>query len=207
MKNIVLALAMCLALNSCKDNPVSKKINETKEGITNASKAVKELNKIQEGITELQEVEPLTNDDLKAWLPNNVKGLKRIAFKAGQMAVMQIASIEATYANDDKSKTFKIEVIDGAGTMGATATAGMRMLFSQDFEEEDEYKTRRTTERNGVKAIEEYRKSKSDIEEVNSRSTIELMQDERFYIKATGTNMSIDDTWDAIEDMGLEDLI
>lgn len=198
---------MCVVLGACKDNPVSKKINETKDGITNASKAVKELNKLQEGLTELQETTPLTNDDLKAWLPDNVAGMKRIAYKAGQMAMMQIASIEATYANEDKSKTFKVEVMDGAGALGATATAGMRMLFSQDFEEEDEYKTRRTTKRDGVKAIEEYRKSDSADEEVNSRSTIEFMQDERFYIKVTANNMSIDDTWGAIDDLNIDDLL
>ena len=98
-------------------------------------------------------------------------------------------------------------MIDGAGALGATATAGMRMLFSQDFEEEDEYKTKRTTKRKGIKAIEEYRKSKSEDKELNSRSTIEFMQEERFYIKATGTNMNIDDTWDAIDDLDVDDLI
>jgi hypothetical protein len=207
MKKIVLVFVVCFTLVACKDNPVNKKIQETTEGLSNVNKAVKELNKMQEGVTELQETTPLTNDDLKAWLPDNVKGMKRIAYKAGQMAVMQIASIEATYANEDKSKTFKVEVIDGAGALGATATAGMRMLFSQDFEEEDEYKTKRTTKRKGIKAIEEYRKSKSEDKELNSRSTIEFMQEERFYIKATGTNMNIDDTWDAIDDLDVDDLI
>jgi hypothetical protein len=207
MKKIVLVFVVCFTLVACKDNPVNKKIQETTEGLSNVNKAVKELNKMQEGVTELQETTPLTNDDLKAWLPDNVKGMKRIAYKAGQMAVMQIASIEATYANEDKSKTFKVEVIDGAGALGATAAAGMRMLFSQDFEEEDEYKTKRTTKRKGIKAIEEYRKSKSEDKELNSRSTIEFMQEERFYIKATGTNMNIDDTWDAIDDLDVDDLI
>ena len=207
MKKIVLVFVVCFTLVACKDNPVNKKIQETTEGLSNVNKAVKELNKMQEGVTELQETTPLTNDDLKAWLPDNVKGMKRIAYKAGQMAVMQIASIEATYANEDKSKTFKVEVIDGAGALGATATAGMRMLFSQDFEEEDEYKTKRTTKRKGIKAIEEYRKSKSEDKELNSRSTIEFMQEEQFYIKATGTNMNIDDTWDAIDDLDVDDLI
>ena len=191
MKKVVLAL-LVLALFACKDNSVSKKIKETKENVSNTNKVVKEMNKIQEDIKTLQDTEPLTNDELKTWLPDEIDGMKRIAYKAGQMGMVQIASVEATYANEDKSKTFKVEIIDGAGTMGASAVAGIRMLFSQDFEEEDEYKSRRTTKRDGNKVIEEYRKS-------NNSSVIDFLKDERFYIKGTGTNMGLDETWDAIE--------
>jgi len=198
MKKLLLILAVCAAFTAC-ENPVSKKIKEAKENVSNATKAVKEMTDIQEDIQELQSVEPLTNDEMKAWLPDEINGMKRTAYKAGQMSFMKIASIEATYTSEDKSTKFKIEVIDGAGQLGATATAGMRMLFSQDFEEEDEYKTRRTIKKNGVKAIEEYRKN-------NNKSTIEFMQDDRFYMKATGTGMNIDETWDAIDELDADDL-
>lgn len=154
---------------------------------------------MQDDILKLQEVEPLTNEELKAWLPDNINGMKRIAYKAGQMGMVQIASIEATYATEDKSQKFKIELIDGAGQMGTAATAAMRLMFSQDFEEESEYKTRRSVTNNGVKAIEEYRKN-------NNNSSIEFMKNDRFYIKATGTNMNLDETWDAIEELEAEDL-
>ena len=73
------------------------------------------------------------------------------------------------------------------------------MMFSQDFEEENEYKTRRTVKRDGNKAIEEYKKN-------NNSSNIQLMENGRFYIKANGTNMDIDETWDAIEELDLDDL-
>jgi len=175
MKSIFLAALAVLLLVAC-DNPVSKKIKETKEQVTNSTKAVKEVTNMQDDILELQEMEPLTNEELKSWLPDEVMGMKRIGFKAGQMGIVQIASVEATYANEDKSKKFKIEVIDGAGAMGATATAAMRMLLSQEFEEETEYKTRRTVTKKGMKAIEEYRKE-------HNNSTIEFMRDKRFYMR------------------------
>ncbi len=198
MKKIILAICAIAVLFAC-DNPVSKKIKETKEQVSNTNKVVKEMNKIQDDIKELQETEPLTNAELKAWLPDEINGMKRIAYKAGHLGMMQISSLEATYANEDKSKKFKIEVIDGAGAMGANATAAFRLLFSQDFEEETEYKTRRTTTKNGVKAIEEFQKN-------NNRSTIEFMKDERFYMKATGTNMDIEETWDGIDELDPDDL-
>lgn len=200
MKKILLAICALAICYSCKDNPVSKKIKETRDNVSNTTKAVKEMNKMGDDIKELQKMEPLTNEEFKEWLPDEVDGMKRIAYKAGQASYMKIASIEATYANEDKSKKFKFQVIDGAGQMGASATAGMRMVLLQDFEEEDEYKTRRTVKKNGNKAIEEYKKN-------NNNSEIQLMEDGRFYIRANGTNMDIDETWDAIDELDLDDLV
>ncbi|MEM7086406.1 MAG: hypothetical protein AAF489_09500 [Bacteroidota bacterium] len=198
MKKFIIAILTLAVFTAC-ENPVTKKIKETKETVSNTKEAMKEMNNMQDDIKELQQVTPLTNDELKAWLPDEINGMKRIAYKAGQGSFMQIAMIEATYANEDKSKKFKIEVMDGAGEVGATATAGMRILFSQDFEEEDEYKTRRTVKKDGMKAIEEYRKN-------NNRSTIQFFKGNRFYMNASGTNMDIDETWDAIDELDMEDL-
>lgn len=198
MKKTLLLICCFAFLMSC-DNPVSKKIKETKENVKNTTNAVKELKKIGEEMETLRDVEPLTNEELKNWLPDEVDGMKRIAFKAGQGSYLQIAMIEATYANEDKSRKFKIEVMDGAGETGAAATAGVRMLFSQEFEEEDEYKYRKTVTKNGLKAIEEYRKN-------NNKSDIQLFYDNRFFVKATGTNMDVDETWDAIEELDIDEL-
>lgn len=198
MKKLLLILAVCVAFTAC-ENPVSKKIKEVKRNVSNTTKAVKEMKNMQEEIEELQKIEPLTNEELKAWLPDEINGMKRTGYKAGQTAFLKIAQIEGTYQNEDRTKKFKIQVIDGAGEMGAAATAGFRIIFSQDFEEEDEYKSRRTVTKNGVKAIEEYRKN-------NNNSEIQFMQNDRFYIVAKGTNMDIDETWDAIEELDTEDL-
>lgn len=198
MKNILIAVFALATLVAC-ENPVSKKIKETKENVSNTKEAFKELNTMQDDIKELQQVEPLTNEELKDWLPDEVNGMKRTGYKAGQGAYLQLAMIEGTYTSEDKSKKFKIEVMDGAGEVGATTTAGIRILFSQDFEEEDEYKTRRTVTKDGMKAIEEYRKN-------NNRSTVQFFKDNRFYINATGTNMDIEETWEAIDDLDMDDL-
>jgi hypothetical protein len=75
----------------------------------------------------------------------------------------------------------------------------IRMVMSQDFEEENEDGSRKTVTKNGTKAIEEYRAG-------NNNSTIQLMEDNRFYLEAKGTNMDIDETWDAIDEIDLEKL-
>ena len=199
MKKYVLALLVFSVFMSCKDNPVSKKIKETKEAVSNTTNAVEEMTKMQDDIQELQEITPLTNEELKSWLPDEVNGMKRISYKAGQAGMMGIASIEAAYANEDKSKKFTITIIDGAGQVGAAATAGMRMVMSQDFEEETETGSRRTVTKNGTKAIEEYRSG-------NNNSTIQLMEGTRFYLEAKGNNMDLDETWDAVDEIDLDKL-
>src|SRR5690606_6388036 len=199
MKKYILALFVFSAFIACKDNPVSKKIKEAKDNVSNTTNAVKEMDNMQEDIKELQETTPLTNEEFKSWLPDEVDGMKRISYKAGQAGMMNISSVEASYSNEDKSKKFTIHIIDGAGQTGAAATVGMRMLMSQDFEEEDENGSRRTVTKNGKKAIEEYRSG-------NNNSKIQTMEGNRFYMEANGKNMDLDETWDAIDELDLEEL-
>lgn len=198
MKSFVFICTALLTLSSC-NNPITEKIKETKQQVSNTQEAFKEITDLQENIEELQEVVPLTNEELKAWLPDEVNGMKRTGYKAGQGAFMKIAMIEGTFTSEDKSKKFKVEIMDGAGTVGASATAGMRILFSQDFEEEDENKYRKTMTKDGVKAIVEYRKK-------SNNSEIQVFVNDRFFINAKGTNMNVDETWDAIMELDAEDL-
>jgi len=199
MKKYLMALFVLSVIISCKDNPVSKKIKETKQNVSNTTNAVQEMTKMQDDVKDLQEMTPLTNEELKSWLPDEVKGMKRISYKAGQTGMMGISSLEAAYANEDKSKKFSISVIDGAGQMGAAATMGIRMVMSQDFEEEDEYRTRKTVTKNGKKAIEEY-------EIKNNNSEIQYLEGNRFYLQASGKNMDMDETWEAIDKLKLKKL-
>ncbi len=199
MKNLLLIFISLLIFSACKDNPVVKKAKEAKDNVVNTNNIIKESTKMQDDIKKLSETTPLTNDEMKSWLPEDVDGMKRTAFKTGAMGMMNIASVEATYSTEEKDKSFKIEVIDGAGEMGAMSTAGLRMAFSTDFEEEDEFKSRKTVTKNEVKAIEEYDKRRN-------RSVIQLMHGNRFYIKATGENMDIDSLWGFIDDMDVENL-
>lgn len=199
MKKIVIIILSLFLFVGCKDNPVSKKIKETKQSVSNTKNAMEEAKEMQKDIEALKEVTPLTNDELKAWLPDEINGMKRTKFTAGQASFMKIASIEATYESEDKSKKFKIQVLDGAGEMGAAATAGIRILLSQDFEEETESSIKKTVKRNGVKVIEEYNKN-------SNNSSIQFLQDERFFINAQGTDMDLDETWDVIKKLDVEDL-
>jgi len=199
MKNGLLYLCAFMLCIGCIDNPVKEKIKKAKETVSNAKKATDKMQDIQKDMEKLQEMEPLTNEELKAWLPDEINGMKRISYKAGHMSMMQISSIEATYANEDKTKKFKMELLDGAGPTGAATTATFQLMFSQDFEEDSESKIRRTAIRDDIKVMEEYYKKRNN-------STIEQFYAGRFYLKGTGTNMDLNETWKAIRYLEIADL-
>ena len=199
MKKLLLSLFVAGAFLSCKDNPVSRKVKETRETVSNTTNAVKEMTRVQDDLKDLSALTPLTNEELKSWLPDKINGMKRISFKAGEASMMNISSIDATYANEDKSKKFSINIIDGAGETGAMATMGMRMALSQDFEEEDEDKYRKTITRKGQKLIEEYNSA-------TNRTNIKMMGSRRFYLEAKAENMDVEETWKAIDNLDLNKL-
>ena len=67
MKKSLFLIVALLFFVGCKDNPVSKKIKEAKQNVSNTNSAIEELNDMQRDIEELKEITPLTNDELKAW--------------------------------------------------------------------------------------------------------------------------------------------
>ncbi len=199
MKKASVFILSAFLFMACKDNPVVKKAKEAKDNVVNSKNAIQETRNMQDDIKDLSATTPLTNEELKNWLPDNLDGMKRTSYKTGAMGMMNISSLEATYEAEDNSKKFKIEVIDGAGEMGAMATAGMRMALSQDFEEDSASKMRRSTTRDGNKAIEE-------VDKRRSLSNVQFMHEKRFYIKVTGTNMDLEEVWDLLDEMNVEDL-
>lgn len=170
--------------------------NKKEEGVlsqlSNATSAIKSLGDAGKDMEKLQKMTPLTNDQLKAWLPEEINGLKRISYSAGDASAMGLASIDATFANADKSKKIKVAVFDGAGKAGSAMISLLNIQLSQDFDREDEYKIEKTVKHNGTKAIMEFNKRDSTTE-------IHFLQDGRFSIDVTGTHMDAGEVWKAIE--------
>lgn len=211
MKNIVIAICAVALFIGCKDNPVSQKINEVQESVSNATEAASEItekvsnvsnmaegySELEKRMKELSKVPPKTNDELKALLPEQVTGMKRTGYSTGKLNIMNIASINGTYANEDKSKEVSVKIIDGAGESGAVVLSGKYMLFSRDFERESETEMEKSTTHNGTKAVVRYNKT-------NNNSTIQFMQNDRFYVEVDASNMSLEETWEFIEALDLE---
>jgi|GEM_PF-508682 len=201
MKKILIGTFCAALIFSCgKDNPVSKKIEQAKEAkdnISNAGKVIKESQNFQQDIERLSALEPLTNAEFKEWMPEEVNGMKRNSFKAGETAMLQISSAEAGFSDEEKTKRFNLTVTDGAGAMGASAISGLSMSLKMSTEEEDESGYKKTMERNGVRAMEEYR---------NENTKIQLISKGRYWVEATGDNMTPEETWKAVDALKLDKL-
>lgn len=75
-------------------------------------------------IEKLKVMTPLSNEELKAALPETMAGLKRTELSVGDNAMMQISSAEAKYS--EENKRIKLEIMDGAGE---TASAMVSILM------------------------------------------------------------------------------
>lgn len=191
---------MLLLFTSCGDKAkeTRENIKDAKEGIGAFSKMAKEAQKAGKDIQKMAELEPLTSEDFKNWMPDKVGDLNRTGFKNNAMGAMNVASSEATYKNETGDKQIKVTVVDGAGT-GSFAIAGIRMASQMDMEEQDENGYKKTVKYNGGKAMEEYETNRN-------RTELQFLHDERFGVTVDATGMDAKETWALVDELQLKKL-
>ena len=186
---------MMFCLSSCQEE--RNKLKEASESISNASNVVSKAKEAQEESNKLRDIEPLTNAELKNWLPESVDGYKRTGFKVGATSAMNIASIEGTFEKDDTK--VEVKIIDGAGPVGSSIIMGLNMMEGMEIEEENEKRHLKTVTKNGLKARQTYQKKRND-------TKVEFVLDKRFAVEVKSKNMDTDKTWGFIEKLNLNDL-
>ena len=177
-----------------------EKFNKAKENISNATTIVKEAQKVEGRIEKLKNATPLTNDQLKEWLPKNLGDLERTGFKIGQAGMYQVNSVEGTYKKPQSKQKFNISVIDGAGPTGSMLAASYGMFGNLEMEVEDEHKHQQTVENNGIKAQQTYRKKTNNTQLI-------FAYDERFLVTVNTTDLNVDETWRLTQKLNLDDLV
>lgn len=179
---------------------VKEKLSKAKEGVSNATTLVKEVQKVEGRIEKLKNATPLTNKELKEWLPKNLGDLERTGFKVGQAGMYQVNSVEGTYKKTESKQKFNVMVIDGAGPTGSVMSASYGLLGNFEMETEDENKHQQTVTVDGIKAQQTYKKK------ANSTQLMFAYQ-ERFLITVNATDMNAEQTWKMTQKLDLEDLI
>jgi len=188
-------------ITSCKKE-TRDKLKKAKQDVSNVTSVIGNAKEAQEDALKLKDMTPLTNEELKSWLPENLDGMERTGFKVGKAGYIDISSIEGTFkteATDDK-KELKVEVFDGAGPTGSMFMMSVNMVTNMDVEEEDENKHIKTVKKNGVKAHQTYYKKRND-------SKIQFLYEKRLGVIVTARDMDIDETWDAIKKLKLKKLL
>lgn len=188
-------LSISILLVSCLQE-TKEKMKKTTQEIKAATTLVENAQTVQDQAMKLAEKTPLSNEQLKSWLPNTIMGMERSAFKVGNMAFTGAASIKGTYKEEDKQ--FVVEVVDGAGSMGGMVImAGVAARV--DMEEDNEFQHMKTLERNGIQAKQTYYKKQN-------KTQLLFLYDDRFLVEINGDGMGVDETWQAVGKLNLKDL-
>ncbi len=197
MKNTVIVIVALVSFIACKKE-TRDQLKKAKQEVSNATKIISNAKEIQEESAKLKEVTPLTNEELKAWLPEKVADLSRTGFKVGKTGYMNVASIEGTFKAGD-GRELRVEIMDGAGEMGSALMAGMGVASKMEVEEEDESKHLQTVTKNGVKAKQTYYKKRDDTE-------LQFIYSGRFMVMVRTKDAKPGKTWELVEKLNLESL-
>lgn len=204
MKKLMLSAAalvlFCCSKEELKQEAKSGGLSDVVSNVKNYSKINSSVQDVSKNIETLKKMTPLTNEELKALLPEEILGLKRKELSVGDNAMMQLASAEAKYSDGDQKK-IKLEIMDGAGETGSAMVSILMMSFNMNKEKITETGYEKTAEINGNKAI-----IKENSGENYVNSSIQMVAKNRYLITLTGDGISYDDLEKALNQLKLSQL-
>lgn len=186
MKNLFfLLLAFSFFMTACNNNkPKETTVITSKDGkekVTvntgNLKKEVMDIADIQEALSKLT---PLTLEELKAFIPEQILGAAKSNYQA--TSAQGMGSVSAEYKIDEKTK-IKLSIIDCAGSMGAGAYTIYNGMLSFERDTENEYS--KVIEFNGGKAMESCKKKRDEC-------TLDYFTGNRYMVNIKGDNVGMD---------------
>jgi hypothetical protein len=167
MKRIIYFFVAFVFIAACnsnkKDSDLTVTSNDGKEKTKiDLSEAVNTTDDLNKKMEELKKLTPLTTDQLKSLLPEEMLGMKRTNFEAASMGGYSVA--DATYRKDQNDEAYiSVSVVDCAGNSGASYYSAMYWTKMSITKESDDGYTK-TVNWNGSRAIESYDKSRDRYE-------------------------------------------
>jgi hypothetical protein len=186
---------------SCSNNREKGKISiKDEKGKATATfdvKSIEELVKVAEKsgdkAEELKKLTPLSTDQLKAMMPEELMGIKKTSFSADSYS--GASSSTATYKSDD-GKELKLIIYDCAGEAGAGIYA-IRYMTMWNIEHEDDHGYQKTVDFNGQKAVENYVKSSDEY-------SIAFLSNDRFLVTVAGVKTGLNFVKQAANSLNLK---
>lgn len=185
-------------LVACNNNKKPSDITVTsengKEKVTvdtnKMEKASAEMQKMSEG---LQKLPPLTLDQLKAMIPEELMGVKRKDYNA--TATMGTGLATAEYEINDSSNV-KLNIYDCAGPAGVGIYT-MQYLGMMNIQSESDDEYTKSMDFMGGRAFEHCQKSSNDC-------TLTYFAGNRLLVSLEGTHVGIDALKQAAQDLNLK---
>ena len=202
MKKLQIIVLCLLTFTACKKDGPLDKIKKASEGIKNTTKVLDNLEKANDAMLELKDLEPVSNEVLKAWMPEKLKDLKRTEYKIGNAGFVNISTINLQFKSpDDIQKQFKIEIIDGAGT-GSGVIYMYKMIENTNLETENERGYEKIYKRDGISLKESYSKDKYG----NIRTKQEFLVNNRFAVNVKANKIKPDKLWEYMKALNFKTL-
>ena len=182
MKQFILSfMVVASVLSACNNN--KKTVEATSDdGKTTVSADVNQLQQVSEEMRkqseELKNLPPLSLDELKALLPEQIMGAKRANFQATSATGTGLATAEYTI-ND--STELQVSIWDCGGPAGA-GIYSTQYLAMFNFQSESDNEYTKTIDFKGQKAIEH-------CETNSNRCTLTYFTGKRFMVTLEGRNM------------------
>ena len=190
-----------ICMLSCSNNREKGKISiKDEKGKTTATFDVKSIEEIakaaensEDKVEELKKLTPLTSDQLKTMMPEELMGIKRTS--VGASSISGASSGTALYKSED-GKELKLIIYDCAGEAGA-GIYSLRYLTLWSIQYEDENGYQKTVDFNGQKAIENYVKAREEY-------SIAFLSNDRFLVTVEGDKTGLDMVKQAANSLNLK---
>lgn len=175
-------LSIFLASCKSKSEKITVKGDDGSKATIDVSSVTDNAEKMKNRNEELQKLTPLSLDELKALLPEEIMGAKRDNMEATKMGGLANFS-KADYKIDD-STDVSLTVFDCAGTAGA-GYYNMAFLGMMSFEKDNENEYAKTIDFKGDRAIESCQKKQN-------RCEFTFFGKDRYMVQLKGDNVGID---------------
>ncbi len=193
-----LLLVAAIVISSCNNNKSKDSVTITSENgkeqvtidPTQMQDAAVDMQKQKE---ELGKLTPLSADELKALVPEQLMGVNHSDMDVS--SAMGASVVTAKYKITD-STDVKLSVVDCAGPGGA-GIYSMQYLGMYNFQEDNEKEYTKTIDFNGGKAFENCKKTRNDC-------TLTYFSGGRFLISLEGDNVGIDALKDAAKGLNIK---
>ncbi len=156
-----------LVMASCSKEKESEKestsIGDVFNGVKTMNTLSNSMEDIQKNTERLQKLTPMSNDELKAVLPETLLGLPRVSFSVGDNSMMKISSADAEY-KDENNKNIKLKVLDGAGETGSAMISILMMGLTSNSEK---------TTQDGFEKMGDFNGTKAQIKETKRESGVD----------------------------------
>lgn len=195
--SLVLSLIACKKEENKAEN--SGGIMDKIEAVKNTGKVMGSVDDFQKNIETLSKKTPVTNDELKASIPENLLGLPRTEITVGNMSAMKISSAEAEYKNEEKR--IGINIMDGAGEAGSSVISLLALSLNADMEKTTENGFEKTVKIGDSKALVTQRNSDG-----TTYSEIKTVLKNRYMVDISGDGFTVDELTKALSEIGINSL-